>query len=188
MRAISYRTPSKASARGLQPPGTTKPGDINAGNMIAASGQLRPSPDTTAFHHIDRFVKVVACLVNAVHRENQRNSWTKNQRSLVASWTRPPILRRKTINRCRSNAFSASSRIFDLNGETGFAGLAEMVRLEKKVSIHPEIFGRQRWRRTENGSGGIDVWRRRRRTGRCHRIFATWTRRARVSSIEIGIQ
>jgi len=48
---------------------------------------------------------------------NQRYSWIKNQRSLFASLTRPRSLRRKTINWCRSAAFSASSRIFDLNGE-----------------------------------------------------------------------
>jgi hypothetical protein len=41
----------------------------------------------------------------------------KNQRSLFASLTRPRSLRRKTINSCRSAAFSASSRLFDLNGE-----------------------------------------------------------------------
>jgi hypothetical protein len=43
--------------------------------------------------------------------------WIKNQRSLFVSRTRPGTLRRKTINCCRSATFSASSRLFDLNGE-----------------------------------------------------------------------
>jgi hypothetical protein len=34
---------------------------------------------------------------------------------------RPGTLRRKTINWCRSAAFSASSRLFDLNGEANTA-------------------------------------------------------------------
>ncbi len=48
---------------------------------------------------------------------NQRYSWIKNQRSWFVSRMRPRSLRRKTINCCRSTAFSASSRNFDLNGE-----------------------------------------------------------------------
>jgi hypothetical protein len=44
-------------------------------------------------------------------------SWIKNQRSLFVSRARPRTLRRKTINGCLSATFSASSRIFDLNGE-----------------------------------------------------------------------
>src|SRR6267378_739700 len=48
---------------------------------------------------------------------NQRYSWTKNQRSWFVSRTRPCSPRLKTINCCRSTAFSASSRNFDLNGE-----------------------------------------------------------------------
>src|ERR1700720_2496992 len=37
---------------------------------------------------------------------NQRHSWTRNQRSQFASWTRPRNWRRKIINRCRSAIFS----------------------------------------------------------------------------------
>ena|SRR5947208_3249352 len=49
---------------------------------------------------------------------NQRYSWTKNKRSPFVSWTRPRTLRRNTLSWYRSAAFSASSRRFDLNGET----------------------------------------------------------------------
>jgi hypothetical protein len=52
---------------------------------------------------------------------NHRYSWTKNQRSLLMTRFRPGTLRRKTINWCRSAAFSASSRLFDLNGEANTA-------------------------------------------------------------------
>jgi hypothetical protein len=48
---------------------------------------------------------------------NQRYSWTKNHRSWFVSRTRPCSLRLKIFNWCRSTAFSASSRNFDLNGE-----------------------------------------------------------------------
>jgi len=48
---------------------------------------------------------------------NHRYSWTKNKRSPFVSWTRPRTLRRSTISWCRSAAFSASSRLFDLNGK-----------------------------------------------------------------------
>jgi hypothetical protein len=58
-------------------------------------------------------------------------SWTKNQRSLFASWTRPRILRRKTISCWRSTAFSAPSRIFDLNGE------AKIARTKRSCPIIP---------------------------------------------------
>ena len=43
--------------------------------------------------------------------------WIKNQRSLFFSEARPRTLRLKAINCCRSAAFSASSRLFDLNGD-----------------------------------------------------------------------
>jgi len=56
---------------------------------------------------------VRTCKIDGTHRY----SWIKNHRSLFVSRTRPRIVRRKTINRCRSAAFSASSRLFDLNGE-----------------------------------------------------------------------
>ena len=52
------------------------------------------------------------CRING----NHRYSWKKNQRSLFVSRTRPCTLRRKAINRCRSATFSASSRLFGLNG------------------------------------------------------------------------
>src|SRR6266702_8896062 len=58
-------------------------------------------------------------IVTALRTEgNQRYSGTKNKRSPFVSWTRPRTLRRNTLNWCRSAAFSASSRRFDLNGET----------------------------------------------------------------------
>ena len=46
---------------------------------------------------------------------------TKNQRSAFVSRARPFTLRRKTINCCLSAAFSASSRLLDLNGEVSMA-------------------------------------------------------------------
>ena len=48
---------------------------------------------------------------------NQRYSWIKNRRSWFVGRTRPCSLRLKTFNWCRSTAFSASSRNFDLNGK-----------------------------------------------------------------------
>src|SRR5436309_11181419 len=48
---------------------------------------------------------------------NHRYSWTKNKRSPFLRWTRPRIFCRNTISWCRSAAFSASSWLFDLNGE-----------------------------------------------------------------------
>jgi hypothetical protein len=49
--------------------------------------------------------------------ENQRYNWIKNKRSWFVSRTRPCSLHLKRFNWCRSTAFSASSRNFDLNGE-----------------------------------------------------------------------
>jgi hypothetical protein len=57
---------------------------------------------------------------------NHRYSRTKNKRPPFVSWTRPRTLRRSTISWCRSAAFSASSRLLDLSGET--------VRVRKKQS------------------------------------------------------
>jgi hypothetical protein len=48
---------------------------------------------------------------------NHRYSWIKNTRSLFVRRTRLWTLRRNTISGCRSAAFSASSRLFDLNGD-----------------------------------------------------------------------
>lgn len=47
--------------------------------------------------------------------ENKRQSQTKKVRSALVSFTRPGILRRKTISCCRSAAVAASSLIVDLN-------------------------------------------------------------------------
>jgi hypothetical protein len=41
----------------------------------------------------------------------------EGKRSLFVKWTRPRPRRCRTISCCRSRAFSASSRLFDLNGE-----------------------------------------------------------------------
>jgi len=49
---------------------------------------------------------------------NQRHSWMKNKRSPFVNWIRPCALRCSTISGCLSAAFSASSRLFDLNSET----------------------------------------------------------------------
>ena len=108
---ISYSIQSECA--GLPSPGTTKPGDINAGNMIAASGQLRPSPNTTAFHHIDRFVKMVACLVNTVHSENLRNSWMRTgDRWLQVGRGRPSCAAKKLadveVTHCQLQAGSST--------------------------------------------------------------------------------
>jgi hypothetical protein len=58
---------------------------------------------------------------------NHRYSWTKNQRSAFVSRARPFILRRKTINCCRRAAFSASSRLFDLNGDPRIASTKRII-------------------------------------------------------------
>src|SRR6476469_6861473 len=52
---------------------------------------------------------------------NQRYSWTKKKRSPLVSRTLPRLFRCNTISCCRSVAISASSRAFDLNGETKMA-------------------------------------------------------------------
>ena len=52
---------------------------------------------------------------------NQRYSWTKKKRSPLVSRTLPRLFRCNTISCCRSVAISASSRAFDLNGETKIA-------------------------------------------------------------------
>jgi hypothetical protein len=49
---------------------------------------------------------------------NHRYSWIKSKRSLFVDRTRLFTIRRNATNWCRSAAFSASSRLFDLNGET----------------------------------------------------------------------
>jgi hypothetical protein len=49
------------------------------------------------------------------------SSWVKNNRSPFVSWTRSRAFRRNIISCCRITAFSASSRLFDLNGETNRA-------------------------------------------------------------------
>ena len=49
---------------------------------------------------------------------NHRYSWIKNMRSLFVSRIRLCTIRRNTATWCRSAAFSASIRLFDLNGET----------------------------------------------------------------------
>src|SRR5262249_5203212 len=70
---------------------------------------------------------------------NNRYSWTKNKRSPFVSRTRPCTLRRSTISWCRSAAFSASSRLFDLNGET------DRVRKSQKsaiIAVDVRRFGR----------------------------------------------
>ena len=48
---------------------------------------------------------------------NHRYSWVKNMRSPVVSRTRLCTIRRNIITWRRSAAFSASSRLFDLNGD-----------------------------------------------------------------------
>src|SRR5258705_9881752 len=48
---------------------------------------------------------------------SHRYSWTRNKRSPLVRGTRPRTFRRNMISWRRSSAFSASSRLFDLNGE-----------------------------------------------------------------------
>jgi Flp pilus assembly protein TadD len=57
---------------------------------------------------------VIAFTIDGNHRYNCRN----NRRPLFVNWTRPRTWRRSTISWRRSAAFSASSRLIDLNGET----------------------------------------------------------------------
>ena len=52
---------------------------------------------------------------------NHRYSRMKNERSPSVSRTRPRTFRRNMMSCCRSAAFSASSRLFDLNGKTNRA-------------------------------------------------------------------
>ena len=52
---------------------------------------------------------------------NHRYSWIKNKRSLFVSRTRLCTIRRNITTWCQSAAFSASSRLFDLNGEAKMA-------------------------------------------------------------------
>jgi hypothetical protein len=52
---------------------------------------------------------------------NHRYGWTRNRRSPFVSRTRLPALRRKTISCWRNAAFSASSRLRDLNSEASRA-------------------------------------------------------------------
>ena len=49
---------------------------------------------------------------------NHRYSWIKNMQSLFVSRTRLCTIRRNITTWCRSAAFSASSWLVDLNGET----------------------------------------------------------------------
>src|SRR3954469_17200416 len=59
---------------------------------------------------------------------NQRYSWTKKKRSPLVSRTLPRLFRCSTISCCRSVAISASSRAFDLNGETKMARTTKEAR------------------------------------------------------------
>ena len=54
---------------------------------------------------------------------NHRYSRMKNERSPSVSRTRPRTFRRNMMSCCRSAAFSASSRLFDLNGKTNRANM-----------------------------------------------------------------
>jgi len=83
-----------------------------------------------------------------------------NQRSQFVSRTRPRGLRLKTINRCRSAAFSTSSRNFDLNGEAKTAKakqnnpiIATSLGDSNAASHSDQVFG------THNAAGalGVDV-------------------------------
>src|SRR6266699_3800403 len=85
---------------------------------------------------------------------NHRYSKTKNKRSPFVRWTRPRTLRRSIISRCRSAAFSASSRLFDLNGEANkvrkkqsSAIIAVDVRRFGHLINKDEVFGTHRRRR-----------------------------------------
>jgi hypothetical protein len=82
---------------------------------------------------------------------NHRYSWTRNKRSPFVRWTRSRIFRRNTISWCRSAAFSASSRLFDLNGEVNRvrkkqsnAIIAVDVRRFGHVINKNEVFGTHR--------------------------------------------
>lgn len=65
-----------------------------------------------------RFVSLACRTMVMVSRTdgNKRYSQTKNRRSLLVSWTRTCTLRCSTASCCLSAGFSASSRIWDLNG------------------------------------------------------------------------
>src|SRR4029453_7705964 len=87
--------------------------------------QYRRKPDRCQRTRVSGRMIVMALRTDG----NHRYSWTRNKRSPFVSWTRPRTLRRSTISWCRSAAFSASSRLFDLNGET------DRVRKSQKSAI-----------------------------------------------------
>src|SRR6478736_6447942 len=78
---------------------------------------------------------------------NQRYSWTKKKRSPLVSRTLPRLFRCNTISCCRSVAISASSRAFDLNGETKMARTNQRSPITRSAyairspSQRDEVFG-----------------------------------------------
>ena len=83
-----------------------------------------------------------------------RYGWTKNKRSPLVRRTRLRTLRRNTISGRRRATFSASSRLFDLNGETNrvnkkqsSAIIAADVRRFSYLINTDEVFGTHRARR-----------------------------------------
>src|SRR6476659_7480837 len=81
---------------------------------------------------------------------NQRYSWTKKKRSPLVSRTLPRLFRCNTISCCRSVAISASSRAFDLNGETKMARTNRRSLITRSAyairspSQRDEVFGTHR--------------------------------------------
>src|SRR6476469_7151096 len=81
---------------------------------------------------------------------NQRYSWTKKKRSPLVSRTLPRLFRCNTISCCRSVAISASSRAFDLNGETKMARTNQRNPITRSAyairspSQRDEVFGTHR--------------------------------------------
>src|SRR6516164_1620045 len=83
-----------------------------------------------------------------------RYGWTKNKRSPLVRRTRLRTLRPNTISGRRRATFSASSRLFDLNGETNrvnkkqsSAIIAADVRRFSYLINTDEVFGTHRARR-----------------------------------------
>ena len=86
---------------------------------------------------------------------NQRYSWTKKKRSPLVSRTLPRLFRCNTISCCRSVAISASSRAFDLNGETKMARTNQRSPITRSAyaicspSQRDEVFGTQGYHRLQ---------------------------------------
>src|SRR3954449_9190119 len=112
-RSVAISAPSRA----FDLNGETKMARTNQRSPITRSAYaIRPPPQRAEVFGTHRS-RITYPEEPAISKVGQRYSWTKNKRSLLVSRTLPRLFRRSTISCCRSVAFFASSRDFDLNGE-----------------------------------------------------------------------